>query len=68
MIHQAIFNHLKGDESPPEGNEIETNESQIPFPDPQEPFTAAEEIQDAMEQCNFDKAIGEDGFDGRILK
>jgi len=27
-----------------------------------------EDVLDAIKMCNFEKAIGEDGFDGRIFK
>lgn len=26
------------------------------------------DLEEAYKQCNFDKAIGHDGFDGRILQ
>ena len=30
-------------------------------------FTA-EEVQAALKECNFDKGLGPDGFDGNVLK
>ena len=32
------------------------------------PFFTADEVQDALKECNFDKGLGPDGFDGNVLK
>lgn len=32
------------------------------------PFFSSEDIQSAMTRCNFEKGIGPDAFDGRLLK